>query len=330
MVRRKRVRAVKWGKTSGKKPMGTQKTNVISAVIVLYHPDISLLDKFLKKALKQVDRIFVINNTPSPPPGFASKLKKKFGKKLNYKSLGDNLGIAKAQNLGIRKALAEGCSHLLFLDQDSAIPSDLVSKLITGERRLLKAGIQVAAVGPAFVHEKTKVIQKAIRHGYFRIHWIKVDPSSHQPLKADFIISSGSLIRASVLKTIGLMREDLFIDRVDTEWGLRAKHMKFKSFVVPNVIMTHRVGETSVRFQNKWLYFHNDARHYYIVRNSTYLLRLKTMGWAWRCENFFSEIPKNCLKYFLFSDHKLRTLGLLLRALLDGIRGKLGRIDDGL
>jgi rhamnosyltransferase len=309
--------------------MGTHKNNQISAVVVLFNPDLNLIDKYFKNTLKQVDRIFVIDNTPSPLPGISSQLKK-IGKKLDYQALGDNLGIAKAQNLGIRKALAKGCTHILLLDQDSVIPSDLVHKLIKSEEKLLQAGVQVAAVGPAFIHEKTKVIQKAVRHGYFRIHWIDVDPSSHQPVEADFIISSGSLIRASAFKTIGLMREDLFIDRVDTEWGLRAKHIGFKSFVVPNVLMTHRVGETSVKFQNKWLYFHNDARHYYIVRNSTYLLQLKTMGWAWRCENLFNEIPKNCLKYFLFSDHKLRTFGLLLRALLDGMRGKLGRIDDGL
>lgn len=310
--------------------MSTQKANVISAIIVLYRPDLSLLDPLLKSAIKQVDQIFVIDNTPAPPSGFAARFKKKYWRKLNYQSLGDNLGIAAAQNTGIRKALEKGSSHILLLDQDSAIPADLVSKLITAERRLLKAGIQVAAVGPAFIHGKTKVVQKVIRHGYFRIHWVEVNPSSNQPVELDFVISSGSLIRASVFNSIGLMREELFIDRVDTEWGLRAKYHHFKSFVVPNVIMTHRVGETSVRFRNKWLYFHNDARHFYIVRNSTYLLRLKTMGWAWRCENFFNEIPKNCLKYFLFSDHKLRTFGLLLRALLDGIRGKLGRIDDGL
>jgi len=306
--------------------MKKSKTNAIVAIIISYYPKLHLLEQLLRVLKDQVDRIIVVDNTPSPSFKVSSALKKNRGN-FHYQALGDNLGIAVAQNVGIRKAMADGCSHVLLLDQDSTIPTDMVVKLLEAESLLLKAEMRVAAVGPAFMHEKTRVVEKVIRYAFFRIKWISVDTFSNQPVESDFIISSGSLIRTSVLNEVGLMREDLFIDRVDTEWGLRARYQKLKSYVVPTVIMTHRVGETSVKFLNKWLYFHNVARHYYIIRNSVYLLRLKTMGWTWRCENLFNEIPRNCVKYFLFSDHKWVTFKLLLRALVDGFRGKLGRID---
>jgi GT2 family glycosyltransferase len=35
----------------------------------------------------------------------------------------------------------------------------------------------------------------------------------------DWLIASGSLIRCEVLREVGLMREELFIDVVDTECG---------------------------------------------------------------------------------------------------------------
>ena len=53
----------------------------------------------------------------------------------------------------------------------------------------------------------------------------------------DYLIPSGCLIPMSVLDKMGGMRDDLFIDYVDIEWGLLASHHGFQSY---GVCTTHK------------------------------------------------------------------------------------------
>jgi rhamnosyltransferase len=155
------------------------------------------------------------------------------------------------------------------------------------------------------------------------IRKLKVDNSVAAPVEADYIISSGSLIRTRVFEIAGMMREELFIDWVDIEWGLRARELGFKCFVIPGAMMKHSVGDASVQVFRKNINLHNDIRNYYIVRNATYLLGIRTMGWQWRLITLL-RIPRYILFYSLYSSGILRALRLLLRAVRDGLRGEVG------
>jgi rhamnosyltransferase len=298
---------------------------MVAAVIVLFNPDTSLLDRLLRSVVGQVGRIYIIDNTPGSTVDFSS-FYNQYWDNISYIPLGDNKGIATAQNIGISASMDAGCSHVLLLDQDSALPSGMVKKLLDAEEGLILAGKQVASVGPVFIDEKTGSFSKAIRHGYLRVHKIEVDHTSERPLETDYIIASGSLIRTSILQKIGRMMDELFIDWVDIEWGLRAKDNGYTSYIIPNVLLRHSVGETAIHVLGREVSLHNDTRNYYIVRNSTYLLRVGSMGWKWRTVTI-PRIPKYVLMYSWYSDRRLRSLGLLLKAFWDGIRGKLGRLN---
>ena len=218
-----------------------------------------------------------------------------------------------------------GCSHILLLDQDSALPDGMVKKLLDAECQLLAAGKKVAAVGPLFVEEKTGEISRTVRHRWFGIKREVVDRNGAAPVETDYLIASGSLIRASVLREIGGMMDALFIDWVDIEWGLRARACGFGSYLVPGALLRHSVGDLSVKIWGKSLPFHNDLRNCYIVRNSVYLLRVKTMGWQWRILTV-PRIPHYIYLYFWHSQHRMKSLRLLMHAFWDGLRGKLGRL----
>src|SRR6185437_17012022 len=96
-----------------------------------------------------------------------------------------------------------GCSHVLLLDQDSALPRDMIRELLHAEHQLADAGERVAAVGPLFVDEKTGSFSRLIRHSYLRVHKIAVDQTSERPVETDYLIASGSLIRCVVINDIG-------------------------------------------------------------------------------------------------------------------------------
>ena len=65
--------------------------------------------------------------------------------------------------------------------------------------------------------------------------------------ESDHLISSGSLIRLDVFDKVGLMLEELFIDFVDIEWGMRAKKNGYICYIANNVLMKHSIGDKSVK-----------------------------------------------------------------------------------
>jgi rhamnosyltransferase len=200
-----------------------------------------------------------------------------------------------------------------------------VAKLVLAEHGLLKAGKKVAAVGPVFVDEKTWNQSCAIHHSLFRVHKIPLDISSAEPVETDNLIASGSIIRTATLDLVGIMRGDLFIDFVDTEWGLRARSRGYKSYCVPHCVMRHSIGDAAVRVFGKDVFVHGDARNYYRLRNAIFLLRIKTMGWGWRTY-MAVRIPYYFLLFPWLSKNKMKNMRLVLKALMDGLTARLGHI----
>ncbi len=297
---------------------------MVAAVIVLYNPDKPLLGRLLRSVVAEVEKIFVIDNTPGSTEEFSSYFDE-YQSCISYLPLGVNKGIATAQNIGIRKSMGAACSHVLLLDQDSALPPGMVKKLLDAEQELLSEGKKVAAIGPMFVDEKTGNFPRAIRHILPRDE-IASDQDSRKPVVADCLLASGSLIRSVVFSAVGMMLDELFIDLVDVEWGLRAKGKGYKSYIIPSVILRHSIGDAAIQLLGREIYLHSNIRNCYIVRNSAYLLRFSTMGWKWKTATI-PKIPCYLFLYSWYSDHKFRSFVLLSKALLDGIRGKLGGLN---
>ena len=296
----------------------------VAAVIVLYQPDLPLLRRLLQSLDGQVEELLVVDNSPSPDAGLGEVVAG-YRSKSRYVALGENKGVAFAHNAGIREAIELGASHVLLLDQDSALPSGMVQTLLKAEEGLLARGTNVAAVGPVFIDEKTGEASTAVRHRYLRVRKPLIGPGSTAPVETDYLIASGCLVRVAVLKEVGMMRDELFIDWVDIEWGLRARQRGRLSYIIPQAAMSHSIGDATVRAVNRNINLHNDTRNYYIVRNATYLLRESGMGWSWRCITAL-KIPQYVVFYSWHSPGRWRSLGLLCRAFMDGLSGRLGRM----
>lgn len=302
----------------------TTKQIAIAAVIVLYYPNFELLDRLMSGLAKQVDVAIVVDNTPIPLDGIEAFVGN-YSLPSLYEPLRRNTGIAFAQNVGIRRAMKAGVSHVLLLDQDSAIPPRMVSELLATEAEALHSGAKVAAIGPVFLEEKTGLREPAVRHTLLGVRRTQhSDMPAERPFETDYLIASGSLIRRTALDAVGLMREELFIDFVDIEWGLRARSYGYKCYMSPAAIMEHSVGDVSAKIFGRNFNLHSDIRHYYLVRNASYLLRLRTMGWCWRVLTV-SRIPHYILAFTWMSKTKKKTFQLLCGALVDGFRSKMGQ-----
>ena len=295
---------------------------MIAAVIVFYHPDLMQAQNLLSSLNRQVDGIIAVDNTPGSCPALA-RLVETCAIPNSYIPLWDNKGIGAAQNVGVQASIRCGCSHVLLLDQDSKPLAGMVRELVAAESELVMAGKRVAAVGPRYVDEKTGDASCAIHRGWLRVSRRKLDASSSAPVETDNLIASGSIIRTSTFQSVGAMREDLFMDFIDTEWGLRARSRGYESHCVPGAVMMHSTGEAAINVLGKRFYLHNDVRTYYKLRNAVYLLRLSTMDWRWRIYTL-RWIPYYSLGSLWASRNKLRSARLLLTAVCDGLIGRLG------
>lgn len=297
------------------------KLNVV-AVIVSYQPDLLLLEKLLVRLAPQVDAVVVVDN--------GSQLNRKPDSALQLAHaseiilLGDNLGIAHAQNVGIKWARDKEAIHVLLMDQDSIPDEDMVSKLLAALAVLQKAGRNVACVGPSYVDSRHASISPFVRMEGLKFRRIPCEDRA-QLISVDFLIASGCLIPVSVLDIVGNMRAELFIDYVDIEWGLRAREHGYQSFGVCATNMLHNLGDQPINFFGRKIPNHSPLRGYYRYRNAVFLMKQSFVSNSWR----FADTKRLVLRYVfftLFSGARFEHFKMMNLGLWHGLLGRMGKL----
>jgi rhamnosyltransferase len=217
----------------------------ICSVLTVYYPDVQRLNKVIKQISIQCNIIIVFNSPYSE--GIIHPKDTKII--INDK----NFGVAKALNQGCIFAMKEGYDYAFILDQDS-IPSfnaiDILSSLVSESEKPL-IGINVIE---EFLNKKSIL-----------------NTASPFITKVPCVISSGSLVKLSILNELGYFREDFFIDRVDTEYCLRLKKNNYSIYKMNSAYIEHKYGEQS-KFNSRRNY--PPIRIYYQFRNQIWLYKL--------------------------------------------------------
>lgn len=245
----------------------------VFAVLVTYLPDINVLKEVLRSLAGQVERLLVIDNSPSdfagPLKGLVTHSTTHGAERIVLIANERNLGIAAAQNIGIRLAISSGASHILLVDQDTIFPPNATAELLQIETGLRSSGIRVGVVAPGFVnvHDR-KTSPTFIDHvGFF----IRKRRPRQDTVPISYAIASGMLVSADVFLDVGMMDESLFIDWVDIEWCLRAVSKGYRHYGTTHVVISHRLGDRTVRLLGQAIPVRAPIRHYYMVRNALLL-----------------------------------------------------------
>lgn len=292
---------------------GLSTASGVAAVIVTYRPDIDRLQQLLAAVDKQVQFSVVVDN--GSPPDSVVALQRSLAASQHLIASPDNNGIAAAQNTGLAYARNQGAEHVLLLDQDSAPSDGMVRGLLFHLRTLTKAGRKVAAIGPRLADERWDSEQRLAPQGRAQA----VD----NLLEVDHIIASGSMIPMSVIAQIGGMNEELFIDYVDIEWCLRASRNGYPSFIATDVIMDHQLG-VPMNVLGRVISTHSPMRHYYMVRNTLWLIRQPWLPARWR----FGKVPKIALHLVInavFARPHRAHWRMMLRGVGHGLSGRMGK-----
>jgi rhamnosyltransferase len=296
---------------------------MVVGVIVTYYPSVGPLSDLLSALQPQVDSVVVVDN--GSPESFKVWLSERVDTSVQGVFLDENRGIAAAQNVGVRWARERYASHVLLLDQDSLPASDMVARLLDAAGRMAARGHKVAAVGPRFLDERRQNPPPFTQVRGVRVRRQNCDDAS-SVVPVDCLIASGCLIPTPVLDVVGMMQEDLFIDYVDIEWGLRAKQHGFESFGVCAAQMGHDLGDEPIRFVGRAFPARSPLRHYYILRNAVWLYGHASFPLNWKLADGWRLLLKYVF-YSLFARPRLTHLRMMTLGIWDGLNSRLGRLD---
>lgn len=310
-----------------------KKNNIyITAVVVTYEPQLNSLSMLLASLREQVQRIVVVDN--SSEKKVMGPINKLLRRDDVLVCLGANYGIARAQNIGILKATENpNCSHILLSDQDSNPDKYMVQKLLIAlETPSDRDSRSVAVSGPTRLDERTK------RRSFFMLD-VKGRPkrserdirqdSNSNTLNVMSLIASGSLIPVEVLSDVGLMKEDYFIDHVDTEWCFRARQKGYRLVGVKDAFMHHCLGDNIKKvwfFGDRGVTLHSPVRNYYMFRNTFQMIRDVEMSHTWK---FFlmSRVLKVGIYSLVYGNDRRARLKLITKGISHGFMGYLGKLN---
>ena len=285
----------------------------ICAVTVTYHPDAEILLR-VARTLRQVGALVIVDNGSSDAElGILRRVAT--NSLVTLISNLNNVGIARALNIGIRRAIARGFKWVLLLDQDSSIDDDMVQTLIA-----------VRAAYPD--RDRLGVIGCGYREFKSRLHERKEAIVGDNWDEVASVITSGSLIPLTAHAAVGAFRDDFFIDHVDTEYCFRARAKGYRVIRTRKHLMSHAIGATSrhkVLWMKKWTFNHAPDRRYYIVRNDTVLLREfgQYMFGLWALKSF-GRCVRLCKRIVLYEEMKARKIFAVAQGFWDGVRGNMG------
>lgn len=290
----------------------------IGAVIVTYFADEPRVARLLEAVCAQVAHVVIVDNTPAQAPPVTASIQPGIDRIANH----TNLGLAHAQNQGIAHLAALGCTHVVLFDQDSLPAPDMVAHLFAAWEQLHAAGVRVAALGPAWRDRHSGRSAPFVRIGWGRMRSAPDAPVT----ECDTLVSSGCLIPLAALDAIGPMDATLFIDQIDTEWGLRAQRLGYRLYGVRSAVLTHGIGESFVRpwfAPARTVPVHAPIRDYFLVRNTIAVFFRRAAPWRWRLLQLL-RLPALIVVLVTQMPPRRTRLRYIVRGLVDGLRGRLG------
>lgn len=298
-------------------------TRQLAGVVVTYYPDLQRLEATLARLGPELTPLVVVDNSDDPDVARAveSCCREAGALLLAMKS---NIGIAAAQNWGIRESLQRNATHVLFLDDDSELTAGAPTALLAAFDSLRVTRPNVVAMGPRVKDRRTGEFLTFAWRGR-HIRQLRTADDHDDFTDSAFLLGSGAVVVAEAFETVGLFREEYFIDHVDKEWGLRAGASGFASVVTSSVTLLHSLGDTPDRDASgsAALYTHRSpVRDYYLTRNAFLLFRDLDLPRI-RFVGMFRLLAEQSVRKVAHPVHPGQRRAVL-RGVADGLRGRSG------
>ena len=287
----------------------------VSSVTVWYNPDETCVRNVLSYS-SAMGKCFIVDNSSIDNLALAEKIPNAV-----YIPNKDNLGIAKALNIGCAKAYEEGFDLCMTMDQDSFWDKDAVECYL----HLVQENVneQNVSFAPKLLCYEVKSVLGRIKGLFFKPKKNNVGNLPLKELCKRGCITSGNIIKLSVWKDVGMFYEPFFIDEVDYEFCYRLHEKGFKILSFPNILMHHTMGAPRLTFYPSGGNY-KGKRLYYIFRNSSYMKVLHPDDYAkWD----YKKRLKKTMCSLLFN-LRWNQFFYAFRGLRDAKKHRLGRYED--
>jgi rhamnosyltransferase len=281
----------------------------IAGVVILYNPADGLEERInsYKEGLK---KMIVIDNSELKAKPELIKMWE--GEHISYLHDGKNAGIAKRLNQAAQIAITENYDWLLTMDQDSYFKEGDFAYYLN------------CLVGYT---EKEKVAQFGVL--YENINNQKI---SCTPKNVTKLITSGSIINLKAYLDVGSFDENLFIDGVDSEYGLRAHLKGYFNVQFIHIKLEHAIGEESYHRSLKSLkktprILHSPIRLYYLTRNFLYIRTFYKSKLDPEVNMLFRSLMYHIKNNLLYNKSRMEVIKNIWKGVADFRAGKFGKKD---
>lgn len=237
----------------------------------------SCLDSIFARKTDEKYQVIILDNHSSDQ---TVQLVKKNFPQVQLIENNQNLGFAKANNLGIKKALEQGADYIVLLNQDTEAAADFIKKGIEYFEK--KANISMAS--PLILYPDKKRIWFAgakIYRGREILSYPKARLGEHlgkkgrwqgltNPVPLDWLPACALWIKKEVFEAMGYFDESFFMYGEDIDFSLRAKKAGFNFGFIDTTFVIHKENfEQPLGLNKYWLkkFYYRTAGRVKIIRS---------------------------------------------------------------
>ena len=224
---------------------------MLGIVTVLYNQE-NLLDDFFESInnqnIKEFKIYFIDNSSNRNAYEKTFELNKKYGFNIDLIYNNNNLGVAGGNNIGIRRAISDGCDFVLLSNYDINIKkTNVVNDLLKLAYRD-NSKIYV----PKIYYYGTNIIWYG--GGYIDyIRGITVHNGDNENDRGqcdaigltNYAPTCFMIIHKNIFENVGLMDDKYFVYFDDTDFVERCTKKGVRIFYDPNIIIDHKVSQTT-------------------------------------------------------------------------------------
>jgi rhamnosyltransferase len=282
----------------------------VAAVIITYNC-YTPIERTILAVANQVGRVIIVDNGSEPEA--LNTIRSAIDNRLQsceFLPQDRNLGIGVALNVGVRAALAAGAEYVLTLDDDTEIFPGAVAELVRC----------------CMDHEGQHV-------GIVGARWITPDTfpetscgEEEAPRSVERLSSAGCLIRREVFESVGMFREDYFLDYTDYEYCARIIGAGWRVLTCPTATVFQRRGDVILRpsFGRTVVITNYPAERLFLLCRNGFLLYLWERRSGRQLRQHCLAVAVTFVKSILYEREKLRKVSAIIRGSVEGLLGNLG------
>lgn len=183
----------------------------------------------------------------------------------------ENLGFSGGNNLGISKAIEDGCGFVLLLNNDTTVEKGFLEPLMEAANQNHKLG---CVIGRIMFYSDPKIVWYAggvynektaqVCHSGWGKDYSEIELTD-QSRDVTFATGCMMLIPADVIRKVGMLSEEYFLYAEDTDYCCRILKAGLRIFYCKDSVIYHKISRSTGELSSN--------TQYYMLRNNLIIIR---------------------------------------------------------